>query len=190
MDRSPTGPHLTATAHLMERRHIKIEIPLPSTRVLRPMRFTLRSLGLLVLLVALTLSVHRYATKTERSKHSGGYYHLVISTPDEFSTTFVRRNDYPDIPSLLQSNHTRKCVWPPKVWIMRPDFNATDLQVRVDLNVRGTHDRPVLDTPVTIKMCDTVYISAGRLGVQPGSLAGTNGGDEPSDAPESPSRAF
>jgi len=113
----------------MERRSIKIEIPLPNRPMLRKLTFSLKSLAVLVAMIAVGLAIFNYATESERSKHHGGYFSFVISGNSGGESGSVPQIRHPDIRSFINSKRNQIEKWPPTIWIKRADLCAPELKL-------------------------------------------------------------
>ena len=147
----------------MDRRSIRIEIPLPRKPTLRKLRFSLKSLAVFVALIAAGQAIFNYAAESERSKYRGGYITYVISKPTSFDQRSVPRNQYPDIRSFIKSKGNSIEQWPPTIWIKRVDLRAPELEKRIDISCGGTLEDPTFHGETVLQPRDIVFIDFGRM---------------------------
>lgn len=148
---------------MQDRRSIKIEIPLPSRPALRRLRFSLKSLAVLVALIAVGLAIFNYATESERARHHGRYVSYVISGPTGAETGTGRINQNLNIRSFVNSRQNMIEQWPPTIWVKRVDISSPDLEKRIDIRCSGTREHPTYHAELELQSGDVIFIDAGRM---------------------------
>ena len=156
----------------MDRPTLKIEVPLPRWPTSQIARFSIRTLLLSVAAIAIGLSIYRYARDQELAKHQTGYMTLVVSTPNRMLTSYLRCEEYASILELVRSpengmimpvgERTAEELWPPKIWIVRPDWCGDELEERILVKCAGTPRKPEIDLDVPIKKFDQIFFDYGR----------------------------
>lgn len=166
---------------MADKSSIKIEIPLPqwSPRL----RFSLRTLLLAIAICALGFAIYRHARTTERSLHSGGQFHLVLSSPHMMEAKPVECRDFRSLQALASSSEIRvhssrdeattNDMWPPRVWIKRANWDSIDLEETIVVDCRGTPAEPVVSPDIALKPGDRVFFDYGRRAM-PQSLLTTD----------------
>lgn len=165
---------------MMDRPTLKLELPLPRWPSSPPLRFTLRTLIIAVSLTAAAIAIYTHAQRSERAQHDGGYFRVVISLPDGMMTTTLRCAEYPTVLQLVESGelsmHTEcdvNALWPPKIWISRPDWGSAQLEQTIVVPCTGTKGLPQIDAAMPIKLGDSVFVDFGRrrVSISPSTAA-------------------
>ena len=154
---------------MMDRPTLKLELPLPRWPSSPTLRFTLRTLTIAVSLAAAGIAIFTHAQKSERAQHDGGYFCAVVSLPDGMMTTTLRCAEYPTVLKLVESGslslpteYDVNALWPPKIWINRPDWGNPQLEQTIVVPCSGTKERPEIDPTTPIKLGDSVFVDFGR----------------------------
>ncbi len=149
----------------MDRRSVKIEIPLPRMPEHRFLRVSLRTVMLAVAAVAMLLGVYNWARNTERALHQSGYFVLIVRSEGGMSTSTERLDDFATLLDLLRSASsnprrelTVRNTWPPRVWISRPHFTNPGLTESIVIDCSGSPDDPQLNANVNLAIGDSVFI--------------------------------
>lgn len=156
----------------MDRRTIKIEIPLPRLPKSSIFRFSLKTLAFGVTVVAIAFASYKLASDQEKSRHTGGTIHFVVSAPYEMISGSVRRNEHPDLPALVltaarrlfpgEADPSAAEMWPPTVWIKRADWDAPELEKRINVECGGTFTEPLFGTDLILTAGDRVFVNFGQ----------------------------
>ena len=64
-------------------------------------------------------------------------------------------------------------LWPPKIWISRPDWGMQQLEQTIVVPCTGTKELPQIDAAMPIKGCDSVFVDFGRrrVSIRPSTAA-------------------
>lgn len=154
---------------MTDRPSLKLEIPLPRWPNSPTFRFTLRTLLVAVGFIAAALSIYSYGRNLERKQNDGGYFRVVLSLPDEMMSTNLRCVEYSSILDLMKSPRLSghadpdlNALWPPNIWIHRPDWGSPDLERKIVVQCSGTKDNPQIHPSTPIKLRDSVFVDYGR----------------------------
>lgn len=154
---------------MTDRPLLKLEIPLPRWPTSPRFRFTLRTLIVTIFFTAAAFAIYTYAQKSERAQHTGGYFRVVLALPDGMMSTNMRCVECPTVLELMgsrrlsmRSEHDLNALWPPKIWIHRPDWASPDLETKVVVPCAGTKETPKIDPSTPIKLGDRVFVDFRR----------------------------
>lgn len=154
---------------MTDRPSLKLEIPLPKWPTSPTFRFTLRTLIVAVFFTATAFAIYIQAQKSERAQHTGGYFRVVLALPDGMMSTNLRCVEYPTVLELIDSQrlslhteHDVNALWPPTIWIHRPDWGSPNLETKIVVPCAGTKENPQIDPSTLIKLGDSVFVDYGR----------------------------
>jgi hypothetical protein len=158
----------------MDRPTLKFEIPLSRWLVSPRFRFSLRTLIVVIALIAAGLALYMRGRETERKHRTGGYFHLVIAADHGMEHGTRPCRDFPSVLALAQSPEisVRKvaweregdpnAMWPPKIWIRRVGWNGDVSEETIHVECGGTPDDPTIDPSIPIKVGDRVVFDYGK----------------------------
>jgi hypothetical protein len=160
--------------HLMDRPTLRLEIPLPRWLVSPRLRFSLRTLIVVVALIAAGLAIYTRGREAERKYHTGGYFQLVVSADHSMESGTLRCEDFPSVLALAQSHEISvrqlpfesetdpKVMWPPKIWMTRVDWDGDVSEETINVECGGTPDDPKIDPSISINIGDCVVFDYGK----------------------------
>lgn len=156
----------------MDRPTIKLEIPLPRWLVSPRFRFSLRTLIVVVALIAAGIGLYMRGREAERKHHTGGYFQLVVAADHGMVSGTERCAEFPTVLALAKSYTVDvrrawqatnpQASWPPKIWITRVDWDGDVSEETIDVECGGTPDDPKIDPSISINLGDRVVFDYGK----------------------------